>query len=1036
MMRLYKDYFRLHGVRRLDQVAKPPVATLNEYELTKDSIIHYLRTGVELGPERNFLLLKGAKRGGWIEFVTQLTELDGKPRYHPEGTMGQINRYVHDNPMWRKLTRHIDSIDAAYPIIENYALLPDIYTYQTNQFTVWNQRKNLLATVVDNANNKAALTQKQQFLLLELDDSVPNINTLKHVEKSGIAQSYLKRFDSFSKFIILQLWIWLGENRSDSVFGKLTQQGVDYLNLVVSRNGVFTIINLGLINEWRIDPNNPDAERNGQKLTFDRLQKRILALFLTIGTGVTITGDVEDVLDTQDDQLATNLRNSPNKSKTDDDAVDEWLERQEANAQSAIEIDETTGEHVGGDTHVDLDAAVDDVLSAHETASDASVEVEPVIGQIADVTPYEPKEFSYANNALDKINKALRDGTISLPEYNRFVALANKHKEITLEGSDQTIVDFATVTSKMLAIESPPTIPDMPGVIDKSMLQSTHQVMRSRYIKDILDRDVMGAILAFQQTGCMVTKVTQTEHQDIGNHYRVYSVSLEMVDGVASTVQIKVPVFNEHGVCIAGGVKYYQKTQKGEDPIRKASSTRVALTSYYGKTFIDRLETVAYSPDRWLVNQITKLGIDKADTTVTNMRIGNVYVSNIKTPRIYSLLGNRFAKFTVSDIDFDFNPKTRFTVFGITPEDEPNGRIVVGKRSDGKLVFVDFNNQFYVDDQSIGTIENLIGIDDSAKPTEVATMTVFNKNIPVGVLLSYRLGLSKLIKTIQQKSGTSEYPRVVVNGKALGITKDEFRVKFKDYSLIFNKRDPMQALVFNGFNLHHKAIAQYPMALFDSPEVYFNVLSEANLGVRFLREIENVMTCFLDDIARGRLVEMGEPTDMVQLVLRACELLMTDYYNVSEGVRYRGYERVAGAVYSQLMMAYRKKRAKPFSSRSRLEINPEEIYMAIMLDSSMEVLNEINPIHELKNGEVVTYGGTGGRSTKTMVKRTRGYADSDLGVMSEATVDSGDVGILAFTSANPCFNSLRGTTSPIDENTGTSSFLSTSFLLAPSADGD
>lgn len=56
-----------------------------------------------------------------------------------------------------------------------------------------------------------------------------------------------------------------------------------------------------------------------------------------------------------------------------------------------------------------------------------------------------------------------------------------------------------------------------------------------------------------------------------------------------------------------------------------------------------------------------------------------------------------------------------------------------------------------------------------------------------------------------------------------------------------------------------------------------------------------------------------------------------------------------------------------------------------------ETTQESNPIHNLKELEVTTLSGVGGRSARTLGKRSRKYHNNDLGSISEYTPDSGMV---------------------------------------------
>jgi hypothetical protein len=118
-------------------------------------------------------------------------------------------------------------------------------------------------------------------------------------------------------------------------------------------------------------------------------------------------------------------------------------------------------------------------------------------------------------------------------------------------------------------------------------------------------------------------------------------------------------------------------------------------------------------------------------------------------------------------------------------------------------------------------------------------------------------------------------------------------------------------------------------------------------------------------------------------------------------------------------------------SNSGVSINPYAVWLDIVQDQSIVLVEESNPIHSLKELESFTHGGAGGRSALTMVKHTRGFNPEDLGVISEATPDSTKVGIRASLTYNPNFTSLLGETRSYNPETdGASNAISTSALLS------
>jgi hypothetical protein len=196
---------------------------------------------------------------------------------------------------------------------------------------------------------------------------------------------------------------------------------------------------------------------------------------------------------------------------------------------------------------------------------------------------------------------------------------------------------------------------------------------------------------------------------------------------------------------------------------------------------------------------------------------------------------------------------------------------------------------------------------------------------------------------------------------------------------------------------------------------------------------------FIDPITHDILVEMKEPTDMRALLIRAGQMLVTDEHpDELDGayMRLRGYERMAGAVYSEMVRSIRQHNGSAGKSRTPLNMDPFAVFTNIQTDPSKTQVNDINPIQNLKEQEAVTYNGVGGRNSRTMTKATRTFHKNDMGLISSDTVDSSDVAINTYTSADPQFTSLRGLTRPYTKDMGATPVLSTSVLLAPGTDRD
>jgi hypothetical protein len=477
-------------------------------------------------------------------------------------------------------------------------------------------------------------------------------------------------------------------------------------------------------------------------------------------------------------------------------------------------------------------------------------------------------------------------------------------------------------------------------------------------------------------------------------------------------------------------------------PIRKLSPSRVALTSYYNKVFVNRSDKQINNYAGWLTNQIAAAAMDDGNTRITNSMLADVSDTTIHTPRIYSIFASRFRSFHVNHdnltYEFFFDYPARKAEFGQDKVEalEKNGLLVIGRRH-GKLLLVDNTDVIYEANGSelttIGTMESILGI-TGQPPAEMAELRVFGKQIPVGFFLAYQLGLTELFKLM----GIT--PRKVPTGTRAYLSDDEMVLRFEDEMWVFPQDRTSRTLILSGLAQYERITRNYPSHLFDRKDIYLNALEQSRIGARYLREMDLMTKLFVDPITEEILKEMGEPTDFIGLVLRSCQLLETDWSPAETDMAYmriKGYERFAGALYNELVKAVRSQRTRGSAANAKIDMHPDAVWIGIQLDPVKKAVEESNPVHNVREREEVTYSGVGGRSARSMVGRTRVFHPNDMGVISESTKDSADVAITTFTPADPTILNVRGTTRRFDYKLdGITSVLSSPALLSPGADRD
>lgn len=636
------------------------------------------------------------------------------------------------------------------------------------------------------------------------------------------------------------------------------------------------------------------------------------------------------------------------------------------------------------------------------------------------------------------VGKMNNNGFISDKEKERFIKLANSFKEIQNPLGEGSIEKLLGEPSKIDKEIKDTEIINLPTMADKSMTKSTLVDFDKKYIEGIYQKDIANMIFNFQRAGIAVTNYSIEEKNDAATNAFLYKVQFTPIDGSPSTVQFKLPKINSDGTFLANNVKCRMDKQRADMPIRKIKPNRVALTSYYGKLFIDRDSRSVNDYGRWITNKLIAM-FESPESLIEKMTISDVFDSDIKVPRVYSAIASRIEDFTYKNKYFSFNYKTRNKLTGRykIEEIERNNKILCGKIGNDP-VSVDFNETFYLHTNKgivvLGGINKIFDYSLGSGPREIATMFNMGKTISVGIILGYRYGLTNLLKKLKVKYK-------IEKNNNFNLSENDFVIKFSDSILIIKDATSEISLILSGFNMYKKDIKKYKYGDFDHKDVYFNIFDAQGMTIRYLKEIDLIFQMFIDPITLELLKQIKEPTSIDGLLLRAVELLTTDNHPRETDMAYmriRGYERLSGMVYNELIKSLRGYINSPYGKQRKIELNPRVVWLNVVKDDpSLTQVNETNPVQNLKEKEKVSYSGkVGGRDTRTMVRRTREFHPNDQGVISESTTDNGKVGVIAYLSADPTLEDIRGVTKRLDSDDGTSRQVSTTFLLSPCADRD
>lgn len=1016
-------FFEKKAPRRLEELTNPRALPLSAASLPYRSLIHFWpeQTSV-VGPSVNESWMSYEPTNVYIEHVGKLDAPIGRPS--PSGVQftSLIANYKRQHRSFKRLTRDrsLETNKKDF-LITNYAPLFHLFRYPADFRSNYYRFHNTFHKFVQRSNDLAErFPSWKQFIELEMPQTLPTREDFKRLN-GGPNQSILSEFNTDTKLFLFEVWKWLGADREATELNNLSDTAIQNMNLFVRTETNFVIIPFALLESIRLHKTEKGKVVGQQPAKVQSLF--LVSLVKTKLKAFEKVSDEEDEGVTAVSDLDSPKEETPVARKTDDLSLvplDELFDKNLAHMSQMEE--EALPVRKDEATKITVDLTPDEVIKEFE-----ETEIEDV------VVDTDPISAPVSRMAL-KMKKA---GVISEAQYKRAVEEAKAYKTLPNPFSDDeksTLADMTVITNDDLSVPSK-TIKPRKTIIDKSFLSNRGLATADKYREHVLKKDIVKSMLSVQRQGIIVKDYKVERVKDLVNDYEIHKVTMKPILGRSVTVPFRIPVVDEDGTFMSNGKRYVYRNQRVDDPIRKVSASKAALTSYYCKLFIERTPKKAYDYGNWLTTQVRNLGLDPNSTQITGLEVNSVLKDDWKLPRIYTMMAKYFNRFKSGDYAFYFNYAKLNEFFTKTEIETLNSdQMTLIGRHKGNVIAVDPSNmlcEYKEQWEPIGTLPEICGIDGKKAPVDYAEMKISDKTFPIGLALGYYLGLDNLVKTL----GCSL--RRVPKTTKVDVSEREYALVFNDETWVFSRLDQKSMLVLAGLRVYRETLRQYSVFDFFKQDVYYRLLEEQGLPSRYLRELDTLQLSWMDTITESLLEEMGEPTDFPLLLIRATELLTDDFApdeTAPEFMRYRRYERIAGAIHSQLHRSIKQQSAALFAGEAKLNINPIEVWQNLVQDAAILASKDRNPIQAQRELEGFTYRGMGGRSNRSMPARTRRFLEGDRGTVSESTVDSGSVGVVCYQPPSPTFASLRGKPRKFsDEQDGNASLFSTSFLLAPGA---
>lgn len=1041
-----EQFYRQYGVRKDTELNNPRLFGMDKATLPIRAIVHFWPEETSIvGPSNNESFLSMEAPQVFIEHVTELKGMEGNPRrtsIQPQPLVLEYRRY---HRQYKRLMRDrgLES-NPRNLLVVNYSPLNHLYRYMPSYRATYYRWHNQMATFIDKANDLAErFPDWKQFFELELPETLPTRQDFMVFSKSITVDS-MKRVHGNNAMFLFELWQWLGSNREEGMLSKLTEKALSSFYVTLRSGSRFSVISLGQLDGWRA----PDNEPGTKGIQGEAIQRRFLMY-----SNRTLINQIDESVE----------EDNENKQPSDRSSVNP---RRNARNNRGDQQDSTVGtDDIGpledlsslfNEHHVSRPNTPRDVtLEEQDFNTTERVPDEDLAEMAQDTVPENIQDdetittdSAISNPLVDPVvNRAkllLQTNQITPRQFERAVKDAQAFQSLQSPFSEnESLEQFSHIAPEDLTLDDSPIVNDHDTIIDKSMTKSSIARMQHDYNRKLLNKDITNAVLSVQKRGVSVVDWKTTRKEDRVNCYDIHKVKLKTIRGETSTVEFRIPVINEQGAILSNGTEYKLRLQRVDKPIRKVNPMRVALTSYYKKIFVERSTRRAFAYSDWVCERIEERGLNHRNRQITDLKTNSVFKQEWNVPLLYSTLARSFISFSAKTendtLHFYFDHGHLGNFFTDDEQTyQTDAMAIIGRTASGRLLGLDSLNVLHAlngnDWESMGRIQEVLELPEKEAPLPMVEMGVTNKSLPVGFILAYAYGLEGLI----QKLGcqVERHPR----GERFPLLDDQYTLAFEDETWVFSRLDVKSTMILSGLRRFSETLRQFSYAEFNREDVYYRMLDGIGFGVRFIREIDDLQMSWMDPITEGLLRDTGEPTDFNELLVRATELLMTEYspHEVDPlQMRYRGAERMSGVVYNTLHRAIKRQQGMEGTGSEKIEITPYEVFQNIVQDPAVLAVKQANPLQSIREQEGMTYRGMGGRSDRSMTARNRIYHENDKGTLSEATVDSGSVGVVAYTSPNANFTSLRGNTRPFDKvRDGNSSLLSSVGLLSPQATHD
>lgn len=162
----------------------------------------------------------------------------------------------------------------------------------------------------------------------------------------------------------------------------------------------------------------------------------------------------------------------------------------------------------------------------------------------------------------EQLSERIEAGQMTQAQQLRYARAIADKKDIDSPFGEGRLVEFAQVTKEDVAISADLKSPVNRLMVPESATRSTVANMRSKYVKDVLQKDIANVFLSLDRGGAILRSYSSTTIVDALEETQIIRVSILPVNGRESTFEIELPVFHGDGTFTMSGIRYTMDAQK------------------------------------------------------------------------------------------------------------------------------------------------------------------------------------------------------------------------------------------------------------------------------------------------------------------------------------------------------------------------------------------------------------------------------------------------------------------------------------------